>query len=399
MINDNTHHINQASRYRHLCCLVIEHLTQKIQVRGYRPVLHFELEGVFEYSSGRKPLTNFDVINNELERKGIDGVIVDEYWANQWEYVSLFNGQSPLKEAKNLANVFHILPKLVKPLGVERVLFNPVVWSGDRGRYVAGSAAIFANDNRPVHIPNAIQINISLEDTEGRNVVATSTVGEWIQYQLLCTGRTNCVLFLPEQDAFERIKLRTQYGLSAELCSPYSLTSGHQGSIALYKQIGKHNQPLGIEPQVLGADNQILSYTVNWHKTARVEHRLGATSNFYDPFVNVIYILMNVLEALTEYEKDTTQLPPPFNEVCLPEHLVSGAWRDGYADNAKDADDGLDAVTLFRADDWFETVLNVLCMDSKEHALIGAGTRIKRQVMSRFESAIETNNKNDKGVS
>ena len=262
----------QSATFSRLCKNVIQHLTHCVEAQGYRPVIHFELEGVFDYLPNAIPIKDFSAINRQLSNLDIDGVLVDEYWKNQWEYVSLFNHQSPLKEASNLANVMRLLPSIVKPYGVSQVLFDPVVWSGDSGRYLPGSEAIFAVESSPVHIPNAIQVNVSVENNEGKNAVADSYIGEWIQHSLLSTGYNNSLIFLPEVDAFERIKLRSSYGLDAELCSPFSLSAGHQGSIALYKKRGKHNQLLGVEPTIIDVNQQAISYQVNWEKTARVEH-------------------------------------------------------------------------------------------------------------------------------
>lgn len=349
---------------------VIQHLTRCIEAQGYRPVIHFELEGVFDYLPNSNPITDFSAINHQLRALDIDGVLVDEYWKNQWEYVSLFNHQSPLKEATNLAQVMRLLPDIVKPYGVSQVLFDPVVWGGDSGRYLPGSKAIFAVESAPVHIPNAIQVNVSVEDNEGKNAVADSFIGEWIQYSLLSTGYNNSLIFLPEADAFERIKLRSRYGLDAELCSPFSLSSGHQGSIALYKKIGKHNQLLGIEPTLIDINQQAISYQINWEKTARVEHRLGATSKFYDPFINMIYILMNILNALQLY-KQQSKLPPQFEETDLPVALYDQGEQRG-------------AVALFEADDWFSATLNQFCGNMTTSSVMPIGDVVKHNILRRY---------------
>ncbi len=354
---------------------IVEHLTAKIQLLGFKPVVHFELEGVFEYAPNTSPIKDFSEINRQLKALDIDGVLVPEYWANQWEYVSLFNGQSPLKEAQNLVNVMKVLPHLVRDRGVNKVVYSPVIWNGDQGRYMAGSGQIFANDTRPVHIPNAIQINISLQDENGNNIIANTHLGEWIQYQLLLTGEANSLLFLPEEDAFKRIALRTEYGLDAELCSPCSLSGGHQGSIALYKERGKHNQLLGVEPLVLGAQQEVMCFEVDWTKTARVEHRLGATSEYYDPHINVIYTLLNVLDAIHAY-REGLGLPPEYVERALPGSL-------------HDKKNVAGALTIFERDPWFERSLTQYCDDMDSPHCHNLGLTVKQHVLQRFTPKIK----------
>ena len=80
---------------------IIACLQDYIKERGFRALVHFELEGCYQKSTGQP--VDYQRVNEKLLAFGIDGEVVAEYWSNQWEYVSLFNGQSPLKEAHNLA--------------------------------------------------------------------------------------------------------------------------------------------------------------------------------------------------------------------------------------------------------------------------------------------------------
>ena len=77
----------------------IKHLLMLIHWQGFKPVVHFELEGVFEATNNRQGL-DYPGVNRALARLNIDGELKTEFWDNQWEYVSLFKGQTPLKEAK-----------------------------------------------------------------------------------------------------------------------------------------------------------------------------------------------------------------------------------------------------------------------------------------------------------
>ena len=45
------------------------------------------------------------------------------------------------------------------------------------------------------------------------NLVATTELGERLQQQLLKASYANCLLFLPEEEAFERLQLKQRYDL------------------------------------------------------------------------------------------------------------------------------------------------------------------------------------------
>lgn len=328
--------------------LVQRHLEQL----GYRAQIHFELEGCYRFENNLEKKLDFSQINQCLRQLGIEGEIVCEYWRNQWEYVSLFNGQTPLKEADNLQRVITKLPQLFQQFygknTMVETLIQPVVWSGDQGKLIQGSEQIFTNDTRAVHIPNAVQLNVSVLDKSGNNLIAKEGFGEHLQNCFLRTSLECCLLYLPEESAFERLALKTRYGLAQELCSPVDISGGHQGSIALYKKLGKHNQKMGEEPLLYDSYNNILSVQQNWQKTARIEHRLGAASIHYNPFVNVLYGLLNVLEAVQTYQQKPSILTDNFTPVSLPRSL--------FTDKFKPAD--LGAYDLFKASSWFSDSIN-----------------------------------------
>ena len=352
------------------CEQVIEHLLLLIHEQGFKPVVHFELEGVFEATNARQGV-DYAGVNRALASLNIDGQLKTEYWQNQWEYVSLFKGQTPLKEAQNLAHAMQVLPRIMQANGAKTVSFCPVAWAGDKGRYAPGSNAIFSTDTRSVHIPNAIQINISVENLHGKNLIPDSKLGEWIQYQLLQTSYECCLLFLPEEDAFKRLTLRTDYALDAELSSPYVLSGGHQGSIALYRQWGKHNQLMGIEPLFYRADNGVLSYSTDWTKTARIEHRLGATSKAYDPFMNILYILLNILDALVQWQR-CDSLPPEFCDKALPTSM-------------HDLDSAIGALSLFEQNTWFSQRIDHYCESLQSVSEGSFGETLKDNFIRRFK--------------
>jgi len=329
-------------------------LQSYIEQLGYQAQIHFELEGCYRVCSSKyqTPTLDFKKINQCLSDLNIDGEIVSEYWRNQWEYVSLFNGQTPLKEAMNLHQVITKLPLLFKKLygdvGIVETLIEPVVWSGDQGKLATGSNQIFTHDTRAVHIPNAIQLNVSVLNDKGKNLIAVDGFGEYLQYCFLRTSLQCCLLYLPEEAAFERLALKTQYGLAQELCSPVDISGGHQGSVALYKKVGKHNQKMGEEPLLYDEYNKVLSVQRNWQKTARIEHRLGASSIDYNPYINVLYGLLNIIDTIEAYESNQYLSLPKFDPVSLPQSLFTN----------KDNANILGAIDIFKASSWFSESLN-----------------------------------------
>lgn len=325
------------------CILSCEHWLQN---NGYCPKVHFELEGMVALPFGRD--LDFSRLDNELRNYAIPAQVKKEYWRGQWEYVSDMNGQSPLQEAQYLHRAMKLLPLLMKQQGASGVFLDPVIWHGSQQRYAQGSNAIFAEQTGTVHVPNAIQINVSVDDHNGNNLMPDSGIGEWLQYQLLQTSYANCLLYLPEADAYERLALRTVYGLDTELSSPWELSGGYQGSIALYKEKGKHDQPMGVKTLLLGPDSEPLISEENWRETCRVEHRLGATSEKYDPFINVLFTLLNVITAIENWQEN--QLPPDFCARPLPQSLENKDGKQG-------------ALSLFASDNWFSNSINQYCQN------------------------------------
>jgi hypothetical protein len=327
---------------------VIVLLQNHIASLGFTPVIHFELEGCYQKkdSSFKQPI-NFSLINLNLKKLRIDGEVIPEYWQKQWEYVSLFNGQLPLKEADNLAAAIYYLPKLFAQQDIEQTLIKPVVWTGDKGKLAKGCDNVFSGETRAVHIPNAIQMNVSVNDSQDENIIINQFFGEYLQQCFIETSLGCSLLYLPEEEAFERFSLRTKYGLAAELCSPTDISGGHQGSVALYKEKGKHNQAMGEKPLLYDHNNQVLLSESHWRDTARIEHRLGASSIYYNAYLNVIFGLLNIIDAL-DVLKNTqcqSQLKTSGDIIHLPESLASSKEKIG-------------AIELFEKEQWFAKSIN-----------------------------------------
>ena len=327
---------------------VIVLLQNHITSLGFTPVIHFELEGCYQQKHQFKgSKIDFALINLNLKKLRIDGEVIPEYWQQQWEYVSLFNGQLPLKEADNLTSAIYHLPKLFAQQGIEKTFIKPVVWAGDKGKLAIGCDNIFSGETRDVHIPNAIQMNVSVNNTKGENIIINHCFGEYLQQCFIETSLGCSLLYLPEEEAFERFALKSKYGLAAELCSPTDISGGHQGSIALYKEKGKHNQAMGEKPLLFDHNNDVLLSENQWHETARIEHRLGASSIYYNAYLNVIYGLLNIIDALEVLKNNQCKslLNVSDENIHLPESLI-------------DTNGSIGAITLFEKEQWFANRIN-----------------------------------------
>ncbi|QOL27245.1 hypothetical protein LP316_05575 [Thalassotalea sp. LPB0316] len=359
---------------------MIEFLQDVITSHGYQAKVHFELEGCYQQSTGHKKVC-FETLNQWLTVYDIQGQLIPEYWRNQWEFVSAFAGQTPAKEAKNLAFVIKHLQSAFDKFHYGTVVIKPVVWSGDRGKMAAGSRQIFSRDTRSVHIPNAIQMNVSVIDQAGNNLMVEQSFGERLQAQFIATSLACSLLYLPEEEAFERFALKTQYGLFDELCSPYDISGGHQGSIAFYKDKGKHNQVMGVEPLLYGADQQVLLSQQNWQATARIEHRLGAASQHYDPYINVIFALLNIIEALESMAANQT-----IEHVIQVQTLPSSLHDQKNVTNTT-----YGAISLFANDTWFAEKIDQLIVHARNvqsHVIDlphDAGAQLKQHILARYQ--------------
>ena len=361
-----------------LATMAIKVLQHQISQYGYTPRVHFELEGGHRRSDLSKDI-DYPAINLALKQLGILGELKPEYWQNQWEYVSDFAGQTPLKEANDFAAASRVLPSLLKRHGAAEVFIRPILWGGDEGRLQPGCGNIFSLDKRPVHIPNAVQINISA-DKNNLNMIPRDGFGEILQQRLLDTSYECCLLYLPEQEAFERLKLKDDFDLDAELSSPHELSGGHQGSIALYKEVGKHNQPMGVNPLVLNHQHQVIASTVDWQSLSRIEHRLGASSERYNPFVNVAFSLANLLEAIVQFEAQS-KTPQPLQlapERELPQLLFSSGDKIG-------------AFEIFESGSWFPQSINQCLSAAKKAASLyqtipdNLGDLLKQSIIDSYQ--------------
>ncbi len=389
-----------TNRINRLAILAIHVFQNRIANLGYQPNVHFELEGAYTprcpVGRNNEGLLNYDGINQALGELSIQALLKPEYWRFQWEYVSKFEGQSPLKVAEDLDAALFLLPKLLKKFGAQDVFIKPVIWGGDQSRLASGSQTLLSSEKKSVHIPNAIQINISAFDENGENAIPINGVGERLQQCLLNTSYECSLLFLPEQEAFDRLQLKRRFGLERELCSPDDLSGGQQGSIALYKQQGKHNQKMGLSPLLYDSKHRVLTSSHDWRALSRVEHRLGAASQKFNPFVNVVFALANLADALKVKRSSHTQ--------CSQKHYGNQVNPDcsdsAGLSNAKDLprslfNDGknVGAFEIFRKGQWFAAAVNQTVGEIKEidkqSIPLNLGSLLKQAVLDFYCTSIK----------
>lgn len=359
--------------------LAIEILQLQIQSFGFTPIVHFELEGGYKSSNEKSNshAIDFAAANLELDTYGLQGELKPEFWPCQWEWASKFEDQTPLRAAENLAQVMKIIPLILCKHGAKEVLIKPVFWNGAYGRIASPSQNISADNNLPVHVPNSIQINVSALNAQNENAIPIGRLGEDLQNCFLKTSRECCLLYSPETEAFERLGLKKNYGLEKELSSPHDISGGHQGSIAFYKEIGKHNQKLGEKSIVYSENGEEIMVTFDWKPLSRVEHRLGSASIHYNPFLNTVFALANLSDAILINSNGSNTGPSNENRE-LPTSLY------GNNDSAYD---------LFEQSTWFERKINYVAQYAIQNYLYkgdevnfeNLGTLLKTEILKKFQ--------------
>lgn len=337
----------------HYSIQAINLLHAEIRHLGFEPVIQFELEGTYRPHLTGRIVLDFDTLNKKLRQQGIQGIIKSEYWQFQWEYASEMEGQTPLKVSHDLNWLIKNLPDLLSEHGAHEVFIKPVCW-GEEGEHRPLLNKDFEEINlsKRVHVPNSIQINISAKNKQGVNALPNSNLGEFLQYHLLETSYECCLLYSPEKEAFSRLSLKQDYGLHDELSSPCDLSGGYQGSIALYKDKGKHNQFLG--------EYDSIKKIYHWQPLSRVEHRLGASSQHYNSYLNCAFALANLSDSLVALQEKKSI--PHFGIKKMPNSFEQ-------------------AYELFIQGRWFEARFNQLSNDSNQLCL---GTLLKSEILKYY---------------
>jgi len=224
---------DSSDMLNHTAMRLIDAFDEAIHALGYAAIIQYELEGIHTSANNSNP--DFECMNAALEADGILGEIKQEYWHNQWEWASHMAGQTPRKATDDLAHMLHHGDTYFTEHDIR---IAPISWGHEVAHRPHDDKDVYACE---VHVPNAVQVNISVCDDAGHSIMLQDKFGERLQQTLIRTSYENCALFLPEDEAFTRLRLRSDYHLEGIISSPYDISGGHQGSIAFYQTHDKHN--------------------------------------------------------------------------------------------------------------------------------------------------------------
>jgi hypothetical protein len=332
--------------------LLLKLLEEHILSLCYIPHVHFELEGTYTPQKKSKEL-NYKAINKFLKNNNVLAKLKPEYWEGQWEWESLFLGQSPTKTADDLAYSIKNLPVILLCFGAKDVTLRPVSWCTPQYKKISTSQILLDHQTSILHIPNSIQISISASLPNGDNALLKENLGEVLQNCLLHTSKNCSLIFCPEEESFQRLSLKSKYNLSKSLSSPDNISGGRTGSIAYYKRFGKHGQELGKIPKLYDPKGTPITYDTNWKKQARIEHRIGSSSKNYKAHLNALYALANLSQAI----KITQKKEPPLQIQHISENLPESLYSPEGA------------IALFKKETWlFNRLKRDLCNENTKAA-------------------------------
>lgn len=381
-----------------LAITAIELLQYQLSCYKIRPIIHFELEGCYQPDQIQHPTklhsADFTKMNQRLRDHSILGIIKPEFWQYQWEYASCMNDQSPLRVASDLNKFMHVIPQIMAEQGIANVIIKPVVWSGDSMGYHQNSSTLFCTENKAIHIPNAVQINISARDTKDNNILTINQYGENLQTKLLETSYECSLLFLPDNESFQRLQLKTNFNLSSELTSPQKLSGGHQGSIAFYTTHDKHNRQI-TGRNLVNKKNQTVAHNKEyWRQASRIEHRLGASSYQYNPYVNIAFVLANMVESSqgfldnNEHYQIEKKLDLNNNEPWTHKELARSLLCEDHQTGA---------IKIFQQSKWLEDTINKsACWHNEQQYALNQiipdnlGTKLKKAIIEPYQLKITT---------
>lgn len=274
---------------------LINLLNYKLKQLNYYSAINLELEGFYELDTMIKPANLYNSFNDKLTKLGIKAKLKSEFWQNQWEYESNFNISNINKIITDYENFLANIDKIFAPA---QPIIKPVIYNWQQLKF-----NLHKNYPRPIHVPNAIQLNISLWQN-GKNLCAQENYLNFLQNLLIDNSINNLVFFLPNQAALDRLLIKEQYNLQDKLMSPDDISGGNQGSIAAYLKLNKKNKPNNMPINLENITYQIAPNQANWQKNARIEFRLASSSYDYNLNLHISFILIIILESIIRYDKN-----------------------------------------------------------------------------------------------
>ena len=267
------------------CITLIENI---LESKNIKLSINIELEGVYLDNANLEQKDFYQKLNSRLKDLETKGRLKPEFWKNQWEYESEFQIGNIIevianyqKFCKNINQIF--LPQIAK--------IEPVIYEWCK------------SEDKIIHVPNAIQINISLWK-KGLNMLADKNFAFYLQNLLIKNSINNLLFFTPNQESLDRFFLKEKYSLQNELMSPYDISGGTKGSIACYLKKNKKDLPNDLNINFENLNYKIAYQQKNWQRNSRIEFRLASASLEYNIKLHILFIMLIMLESVLLYQED-----------------------------------------------------------------------------------------------
>ena len=263
---------------------LINFVEEILQERQIKISINIEVEGGYKINESNFDENHFyNKINQAIKSFNINARIKPEFWKNQWEYESDFQ----VGKVNNVLQDYDkLLDNLNKIFAPQTPIFEPILYDWQQTEV-----------GKSVHIPNSVQINLSLWK-ENQNLLVDKNFAYFLQNLLIENSINNLIFFIPNQAALDRIFVKDEYDLKEELSSPNNISGGNQGSVACYLELDKKNKPNTID----GVFNEDKN---NWYERARIEFRLASSSLNYNIYLHTFFVMIIALEAVLKYQKNS----------------------------------------------------------------------------------------------
>lgn len=308
----NNSFVNNICNYTLMKCIMF--IEDALEERGVKSSINIELEGVYLDSENPSKNYFYERTNSELKKLEIKAKLKPEFWQNQWEYESDFQiGDISQtinhyqKFCQNIDQIFYPQIPKIQPINYKWQELN----------------------NKLIHVPNAIQLNISLWK-EGFNMLANKSFAFFLQNSLIKNSVNNLIFFIPNQESLDRLFLKEDYGLQEKLLSPHDISGGNKGSIACYLEKNKKDLPNNLDINFDNLGYKVLDHQYDWQKNSRIEFRLASAGSEYSVQLHIFFVMLVVLESLILYDEDkkyralktTYSIPRKFYD-CNLDNVVS----------------------------------------------------------------------------
>lgn len=253
-----------------------------------KPSINIELEGVYDDNQNLAKNEFYKKVNLRLNELEIKAKLKPEFWKNQWEYESDLQIGNTAEVIDGYQKFFTNIDQIFSPQipKIEPISYD---WQKVEGR--------------KIHVPNALQINLSLWK-EGFNLLSDRNYAIFLQNLLIKNSIGNLIFFIPNQESLDRLLLKEKYLLQDKLMSPHDISGGNQGSIACYLEKNKKNLPNNLDLNFDNLSYKTSDHECDWQKNARIEFRLASTSVEYRLELHILFVMIIILESVILYQKD-----------------------------------------------------------------------------------------------